>query len=327
MGVPLNSKIISPAFIPPFSDGLPGETLDTNAPLGSSNFSASAISFVTSWILTPNQPLLVSPYLINWSTTCFALFEGIAKPIPIDPPWLKIAVFTPTTSPSILKSGPPELPWFIDASVWIKSSYLERPRLLFLAEIIPDVTVPPKPNGLPIARTQSPILAISEFPNFTGLKISSESIFSTAISDKGSLPIIFALYSLSPLTLTKISSASFITWLFVTTVPFLSIIKPDPKALAFLSWGVPNSLNISSKGEPGGNWKLGNGLVFVTTVVVVEIFTTDGISCSAKSAKELGVFEDIDAVLILNNTIKTKLNFKIFFIILTFKTPDYEKSN
>ena len=72
---------------------------------------------------------------------------------------------------------------------------------------------------------------------------------------------------------------------------------------------------------------MGNGLVFVTTVVVVEIFTTDGISCSAKSAKELGVFEDIDAVLILNNTIKTKLNFKIFFIILTFKTPDYEKSN
>ena len=38
-------------------------------------------------------------------------------------------------------------------------------------------------------------------------------------------------------------------------------------------------------------------------------------------------FEDMDAVLILNITIKTKLNFKIFFIILTFKTPDYEKSN
>jgi len=39
---------MSPAFIPPFSDGLPGDTLDTNAPLGLSSSSASAISFVTS---------------------------------------------------------------------------------------------------------------------------------------------------------------------------------------------------------------------------------------------------------------------------------------
>ena len=35
---------------------------------------------------------------------------------------------------------------------------------LFLAEIIPAVTVPPKPKGLPIAITQSPSLALSEFP-------------------------------------------------------------------------------------------------------------------------------------------------------------------
>ena len=40
---------------------------------------------------------------------------------------------------------------------------------LFLAEIIPDVTVPPKPKGLPIAITQSPILALSESPNLTGI--------------------------------------------------------------------------------------------------------------------------------------------------------------
>ena len=58
------------------------------------------------------------------------------------------------------------------------------------------MTVPPKPKGLPIAITQSPILALSEFPNFTGVNLSSESICNTAISDNGSEPIILALYSL-----------------------------------------------------------------------------------------------------------------------------------
>ena len=102
----------------------------------------------------------------------WALFEGIANPIPIEPDGPNIAVFIPITSPSILNNGPPELPWLIDASVWIKSSYLDNPILLFLAEIIPDVTVPPRPKGLPIARTQSPILDLSEFPNLTGVKFS-----------------------------------------------------------------------------------------------------------------------------------------------------------
>jgi hypothetical protein len=30
-----------------------------------------------------------------------------------------IAELMPTTSPAVLKSGPPEFPWLIDASVWI----------------------------------------------------------------------------------------------------------------------------------------------------------------------------------------------------------------
>jgi hypothetical protein len=41
----------------------------------------------------------------------------------------------------------------------MKSSYLDKPIDRFLAEIIPAVTVPPKPNGFPIAKTPSPILA------------------------------------------------------------------------------------------------------------------------------------------------------------------------
>ena len=63
--------------------------------------------------------------------------------------------------------------------------------------------------------------------------------------------------------------------------------KPDPKDDAFLSVGLWKSLNISSKGDPGGNWK-GNWFEVVLTVCVVEILTTDGISCSARSAKEFG---------------------------------------
>jgi hypothetical protein len=51
-------------------------------------------------------------------TTFFAKFAGIAKPMPTDPPELEsIALLIPTTSPLTLNNGPPEFPWFIDASV------------------------------------------------------------------------------------------------------------------------------------------------------------------------------------------------------------------
>ena len=60
--------------------------------------------------------------------------------------------------------------------------------------------MPPNPNGFPIAMTQSPILALSESPNLTGKNFSFESIFKTAISERGSAPITFALNFFSPLT-------------------------------------------------------------------------------------------------------------------------------
>ena len=47
----------------------------------------------------------------------------MAKPMPIEPPLgERIAVFTPITPPFMSKSGPPELPRLIAASVWMKSS-------------------------------------------------------------------------------------------------------------------------------------------------------------------------------------------------------------
>ncbi len=53
----------------------------------------------------------------------FAMFTGIAKPMPMLPPErLKIAELMPISSPARLISAPPELPGLIDASVWMKSS-------------------------------------------------------------------------------------------------------------------------------------------------------------------------------------------------------------
>ncbi len=115
---PLNSRIMSPAFKPAFSAGPPLVTLATRAPRGSSRPKLSAISSVTFWMRTPSHPRRVRPYLMICLITGSARAEGIAKPIPTEPPvGLKMAVLIPMTLPSILKSGPPEFPRLMDASV------------------------------------------------------------------------------------------------------------------------------------------------------------------------------------------------------------------
>ena len=47
------------------------------------------------------------------------------------------------------------------------------------AETMPAVTVPPRPNGLPIAITQSPSRSLSESPNFTAVSGFGGLTFST----------------------------------------------------------------------------------------------------------------------------------------------------
>src|SRR5438105_3154531 len=56
--------------------------------------------------------------------TNFAVLMPMAKHNPCAP--MMVAVFTPTTRPSDVTSGPPELPGFKDASVWMTSS-INRP--------------------------------------------------------------------------------------------------------------------------------------------------------------------------------------------------------
>ena len=72
---------------------------------------------------TPSQPRRTVPPSFSWRMTLEARADGIAKPMPTEPPeGEKMAVFTPTTSPSMLNIGPPELPRLMAASLWMKSS-------------------------------------------------------------------------------------------------------------------------------------------------------------------------------------------------------------
>jgi len=48
------------------------------------------------------------------------MLTGMANPMPC--PWATMAVLMPTTSPAMLKSGPPLFPGLMEASVWIKLS-------------------------------------------------------------------------------------------------------------------------------------------------------------------------------------------------------------
>ena len=69
---------------------------------------------------------------------------------------LKICELTPITSPLRLNSGPPELPGFTAASVWMNGTAASPGSERALALTMPEVTVFSRPNGAPIATTHSP---------------------------------------------------------------------------------------------------------------------------------------------------------------------------
>ena len=65
---------------------------------------------------------MIRPCLSRLSNAVRTVFDGIAKPIPCEPPVVEaIAVLIPITSPRRLISGPPLFPGLIAALVWIKS--------------------------------------------------------------------------------------------------------------------------------------------------------------------------------------------------------------
>ena len=120
MSLPSNLTTTSPGSMPAGLAGPLSSTPATSAPRAGLMLRLSAISSVTCWMRTPSQPRRSSPNWRSWSTTPTTVFDGTAKPMPIEPPEGEmISVLTPMTSPSRLNSGPPELPRLMAASVWM----------------------------------------------------------------------------------------------------------------------------------------------------------------------------------------------------------------
>ena len=89
--------------------------------------------------------------------------SGTAKPMPMNTRCdvgLRMPVTMPTTSPSIVASGPPELPGFAAASNWIRLVSSRLPSGERYSRRSPDTTPSdtdgPMPNGKPTAITRSP---------------------------------------------------------------------------------------------------------------------------------------------------------------------------
>ena len=147
-------------------------------------------------------------------------------------PWLpplrlKICELMPITSPRRLNSGPPELPGFTAASVWMNGTYESPGSDRYLALTMPEVTVFSKPYGWPMATTHSPIRVFSGSPTGTTGR-SLASIFSTAMSVVLSLPSTFAVNSRLSVSLTVTSSASATTCALVRMTPSGLTMKPEP---------------------------------------------------------------------------------------------------
>ena len=99
----------------------------------------------------------------------------------------------PITWAEVLTRAPPLLPGLIGALVWIAPGSVAAAEpcavgsvtARSVAEMIPWVTLPDRPSGLPIASTTSPACAWSESPNLAGCSPEGSSARITARSSGG----------------------------------------------------------------------------------------------------------------------------------------------
>ena len=69
------------------------------------------MSDVTCCTVTPSCERVTLPFVRSSSMTCFAMFDGMAKPMPMLPSEFDtICELMPTSSPFVFTSAPPELP-------------------------------------------------------------------------------------------------------------------------------------------------------------------------------------------------------------------------
>ena len=100
--------ITSPLLIPAFDAEEFGFTPLTRAPRSFLSPRAFCNSAVTGWVVTPNQPLVILPYLIRSSVAFLTTLIGIAMLTPELPAGcFGGIVLIPTTSPLRFTSGPP----------------------------------------------------------------------------------------------------------------------------------------------------------------------------------------------------------------------------
>ncbi len=177
--------------------------------------------------------------------------ELTAFPVVWSTLFVRIDWLTPTTSPFKLKSGPPELPGLMAASVWIISAVLKAPPpsgatcagcVLPSPEIMPRVMVPFNPKGLPMATTDCPTKREFESPIGKGwIWSAGASTLITAISASASVPITVPCALKPEAKSTSTTLAPSTTWLLVTTWPSLSNTKPDPRPVSVRMATTPGS--------------------------------------------------------------------------------------
>ena len=175
------------------------------------------------------------------------------------------AVEMPTTSPRRLRSGPPEFPGLIAASVWstpriVSENEAPSPAVMVRArpETTPTETVlRNSPRALPIAIAVWPSRKESESPKETVGRF-APSILMSAMSCTGSRARTFAEYFLPSFVKTVYSAfGSSTTCLFVTMSPSAETMKPLPPPT---SWSrVPFSHGLENERPPPKNSRNSGG--------------------------------------------------------------------
>ncbi len=175
------------------------------------------------------------PVLISWSAMFVAVSDGIAKPMPGAAPASgsrAAAVGMPMTWPERFTSAPPLLPPLIAALVCSVSASVTLPppdalaslTVRPVAEMMPCVTLPVRPSGLPIARTIWPAVMFAESPKVAFFSDPAPDVTRiTARSSGVNVPSTFACSAAPPVagnTWTSVASPT--TCAFVTMSPLLS---------------------------------------------------------------------------------------------------------
>src|SRR5688572_933476 len=193
-----------------------------------------------------------------------------------------MAVVMPISSPRMLRSGPPELPGLMAASVWMKSLKVrsslrsERPSAL----TTPVVTVCESPNGLPMATTVSPINRSRAVPSAMEGSRASALMRSTARSVSASAPTSWASNSRPSTSVTRIRLPRWITCEFVRIVPSASTIVPEPRLVCSERRGRASKKSRKNSSK-NGSVAPGKGVRSITCVV--EMLTTAGLARSTAS--------------------------------------------